>query len=160
ASHLDSPSIAVACGLPIDSLIFLAAKDYDFGYAKVLMNIAPFDRTLEMVGLLHNVQDCRYYTEQGKHLVIFPEGTRSPTGKMQPFKSAVALIAAELGLPIVPVYISGAYGCLPRGHLFPRRGRITVNFGAPLYVKRDEAGDYQAYKTISATLREHIEALK
>jgi long-chain acyl-CoA synthetase len=171
-SHLDGMCVAIASDLPIDSLVFMAAKDYHFGsLIASVINIAPFERNLEMVGLLHNIQDSRYYVDQGKNLVIFPEGTRSINGQMQQFKSAVAMIAAELGIQIVPAYISGAYDCMPKGTKIPRRGKITVTFGKPLVPAQSEQSeqskrggsnlhDYQAYKAISMELRRRIEALQ
>jgi 1-acyl-sn-glycerol-3-phosphate acyltransferase len=45
----------------------------------------------------------------------------------------VGLIATRLGIPIVPVYIEGAYQALPKGRLFPHKRPIRVTFGQPIF---------------------------
>jgi 1-acyl-sn-glycerol-3-phosphate acyltransferase len=62
---------------------------------------------------------------------LFPEGTRSPDGEMQPFQAGALAIAARAGVPIVPVGIAGTFQALPRqGGV--RRARIGVQAGRPL----------------------------
>jgi len=65
-------------------------------------------------------------------IIIFPEGTRSPTGELLPFKKGAFRLAAGLGIDIVPVGISGSREMLPRGGWRIREGRITVRFGEPI----------------------------
>jgi len=69
---------------------------------------------------------------QGWSLLLFPEGTRSPSGEIGPFKRGVGLLAVELGVPVVPVCLDGLARVLPKGRWPPRPGRVTVRFGAPL----------------------------
>jgi len=69
---------------------------------------------------------------QGKVLVWFPEGARSPTGELQKFHRGVGVIIAQSHVPAVPTLISGSFACWPRGKLLPRPGRITVQFGRPV----------------------------
>jgi 1-acyl-sn-glycerol-3-phosphate acyltransferase len=67
--------------------------------------------------------------EKGVSVMIFPEGSRSRDGRMQPFKKGGFMMALELGLPILPVSISGSRHVLP-GHttrLLPGNVRITVH---------------------------------
>jgi long-chain acyl-CoA synthetase len=70
--------------------------------------------------------------KQQKSLIWFPEGERSPTGAVQPFKPGIALLLEHFQLPIVPVYMHGTYEALPRGQYWPRLRQITVVFGAPM----------------------------
>jgi 1-acyl-sn-glycerol-3-phosphate acyltransferase len=65
-------------------------------------------------------------------VVIFPEGTRTKTGELMPFKKGAFRLAAGLGVDIVPVGISGSREMLPRGGWRIRKGRITVRFGEPI----------------------------
>ena len=65
----------------------------------------------------------------GRAVVIFPEGTRTATGRLGELKSGFALMAKKAEVPIAPVAIVGAYECWPRTSLLPRPGRIRLEFG-------------------------------
>ena len=88
-----------------------------------LSQIANFKKTLEFSGSL---------IDRGKSILIFPEGERSRSGSLLPLKKGLALMAQNLKVPIVPVKISGTYEIFPRGSSWPKPGRVTVSFGAPL----------------------------
>jgi 1-acyl-sn-glycerol-3-phosphate acyltransferase len=64
--------------------------------------------------------------------VLFPEGTRSPDGKLQAIKPGFCAIAKRAGVPLVPVAMDGSYDAWPRKRRFPRRSVIHVQFGQPL----------------------------
>lgn len=68
----------------------------------------------------------------GKSLAVFPEGTRSPDGRLQEFKPGAFKIAVRAGVPIVPVTIRGTSDLLPKGSLAPRPGRVDVIIGEPI----------------------------
>jgi long-chain acyl-CoA synthetase len=70
--------------------------------------------------------------DRGWSVLIFPEGTRSPNGELQPFKAGVGLLAVELGIPVVPIKLSGLHQVLSKGSWLPRRGPVTVTIGASL----------------------------
>jgi 1-acyl-sn-glycerol-3-phosphate acyltransferase len=66
----------------------------------------------------------------GHPLFVFPEGTRSPDGTLQPARDGVALLAQRTGAPIVPIGIAGSHAVWPRGQKLPRPGgRVTVRVG-------------------------------
>ena len=69
---------------------------------------------------------------QGTLIGIFPEGTRSPDGRLYRGKTGVARMALEAGVPVVPVAITGTYRCLPYDRKVPRPGRVRISFGRPL----------------------------
>jgi 1-acyl-sn-glycerol-3-phosphate acyltransferase len=58
--------------------------------------------------------------KDGKAVLVFPEGERTPTGKMLPFKPGVHLLMKRSAVPVVPVGIAGAFEAYPRMHLLPR----------------------------------------
>ena len=62
---------------------------------------------------------------------IYPEGTRSPDGRMYRGRPGVGWLALKSGLPVIPVGICGTRRVLPPGHVVPRPGRIEVRIGAP-----------------------------
>jgi 1-acyl-sn-glycerol-3-phosphate acyltransferase len=65
----------------------------------------------------------------GLSVFIFPEGTRSMDGRLQPFKKGGFAMAIEAGVPIVPVTIAGTYRLLRRGAWIVRPGEVLVSFG-------------------------------
>jgi 1-acyl-sn-glycerol-3-phosphate acyltransferase len=69
---------------------------------------------------------------QGKSLAVFPEGTRTPDGRLQEFKPGAFKIAVRAGVPIVPVTIRGTFALLPKTTLAPRPGRVDVFIGEPI----------------------------
>jgi 1-acyl-sn-glycerol-3-phosphate acyltransferase len=77
---------------------------------------------------------------QGQNLCLFPEGTRSRTGALAPFKAGLLQAAIDAGVPVVPVAIDGCGKVLPvQGFFRVRPGTIRVRIGAPIPV-RDAAG--------------------
>jgi len=72
------------------------------------------------------------HMQRGDCVAIFPEGTRSPDGTVQPFKGGALLAARIAKVPIVPMGIRGTRGVLPRGRSLPRPVRVTVEFGPPI----------------------------
>ncbi|MGQ9673011.1 MAG: lysophospholipid acyltransferase family protein [Candidatus Aminicenantales bacterium] len=67
--------------------------------------------------------------------LIFPEGTRSRDGRIQPFKRGGFFLALESQTPIVPVSIQGTYELMPRGRFSARRGQVNVFFHPPVPVE-------------------------
>lgn len=68
----------------------------------------------------------------GRHLVFFPEGTFTWEPGLRPFRMGAFAVAAEVGLPILPVAIRGTRSILRSDHWLPRRSRIDVHLGPPL----------------------------
>jgi 1-acyl-sn-glycerol-3-phosphate acyltransferase len=69
---------------------------------------------------------------RGETVGIFPEGTRTLDGKLQPAQPGLAMLAQKSGAPIVPVAMIGTYEMLPRDSKKFKRGRLKVIFGKPL----------------------------
>jgi long-chain acyl-CoA synthetase len=80
-------------------------------------------------------------TGGGWSVLIFPEGVRSTSGDIKPFRGGIGMIASRLEVPVVPVRLDGADRVLPTGSSFIRPGRVRVAFGAPL---RLHGEDYAA----------------
>jgi 1-acyl-sn-glycerol-3-phosphate acyltransferase len=69
---------------------------------------------------------------QGKLFGIYPEGTRSPDGRLYRGRPGVGWLALKSGMPVIPVALSGTRHVLPPGGVLPRPGRIEIKIGAPL----------------------------
>jgi len=70
--------------------------------------------------------------EQGWNVLVFPEGTRSMTGTIGPFKPGAGLLATLTGRQVLPVRIVGIAAVLPKGSRWPHRAPVEVRFGAPM----------------------------
>jgi 1-acyl-sn-glycerol-3-phosphate acyltransferase len=70
--------------------------------------------------------------ERGGLFGIYPEGTRSPDGKLYRGRTGIAEIALRSGAPIIPIGIIGTDRVQPPGKKLPRLGRVTIRIGAPL----------------------------
>jgi long-chain acyl-CoA synthetase len=78
-------------------------------------------------------------TGSGWSILIFPEGMRSSTGDIKPFRGGIGMIGSRLDIPVIPVRIDDVDKLLPMGSSFVRPGRVRVAFGAPL---RLQGSDY------------------
>ena len=126
-SHLDP----LLLGLATDRRLSTLARSslYRFKpFAAVITSLdaVPIDRNASMVKTMKSIIGR---LRDGRAVVIFPEGTRTATGRLGELKSGFALMAKKAEVPIVPVAIVGAYECWPRTSLMPRPGRIRLEFG-------------------------------
>ena len=80
----------------------------------------------------------------GKSLAVFPEGTRSPDGKLRDFKPGSFKIAVRAGVPIVPIAIRGTHEILPKHSLVPRPGEVEVIIGKPICTRGPSERDVRA----------------
>ncbi len=77
----------------------------------------------------------RRLEEESPTIIMFPEGTRSATGDLQPFKKGAFVLGLQTGVDIVPAAIVGSREVMKKGSLLVRPGKITVRFGEPISVE-------------------------
>ncbi len=137
-SHLDAPSVLAVLGRSRrERTAVAAAADYFFRgvgrslIASIALGAFPFHRDGPVAASLSH---CGDLVDDGYSVLIFPEGTRSPDGHLQPFKTGIGLLARELGIPVVPVAIDGLHAILPKGQSLPRPGRVRITVGEPVQV--------------------------
>ena len=93
-----------------------------------------------------SIQKLAEVLKKGKNLMIFPEGTRTLTGKLGDFKQTFAILSQELKVPVIPVAIKGSYDILPSGSRFPRLfRRVSIEFLKPVY---PENHTYESLKNL------------
>lgn len=109
-----------------------------YEYASVLFNLFPLPQTSGFSGSLAYMGKL---ADAGINILIFPEGGHSKDGKMQPFQLGLGIMVKELGIPVVPIKISGTDQVLPPDARFPKQGKVTVTFGAPLHFRYEEPAE-------------------
>jgi 1-acyl-sn-glycerol-3-phosphate acyltransferase len=70
--------------------------------------------------------------QQGQLFGIYPEGTRSPDGRLYRARPGVGWLAMNSGLPVIPVAMFGTDRVLPPGHSVPRLGKVRIKIGKPM----------------------------
>ena len=135
-SHLDTPLLLTSIPEPWrHTLIVAAAADYFFptrpkGVASALfIGAVPVERA--RVGR-DSAQEVAALVRRGWSLLLYPEGGRSTDGWGQPFRGGAAYLAHRCDVPVVPVYLAGTRGVLPKGRFVPKPGRTLVVFGDPV----------------------------
>lgn len=138
ASHVDTLSVLRALPRPVRRrLCIAAAADYFFSkrplawLLQLAINAFAFSREGSIRGSLEH---CGALADNGWSLLIYPEGTRSPDGQLLPFKPGIGYLATELGLPVLPIAVSGGHRILPKGAHWPRRSPVVVTFGSAIVV--------------------------
>jgi 1-acyl-sn-glycerol-3-phosphate acyltransferase len=147
SSHLDTPTILRAIPRKWRTRTAVAAAaDYFYdsrwkanGVA-LLFNTTPLGR--EGGGLGEGATDhVDKLIDERWNLLMFPEGTRSRDGEIGKVRSGAAVIAAQHGIDIVPIYVHGTHAAMPPGQNWPkrrpgrilsRRHKVEVRFGAPI----------------------------
>ncbi|MGM0558304.1 MAG: 1-acyl-sn-glycerol-3-phosphate acyltransferase, partial [Myxococcota bacterium] len=170
SSHLDMGLVKYALGDFGRNIRALAAADYFFGntlyktYFNNFTNLIPVERSGTMEQALSGAAEA---VHRGETILVFPEGTRSTSGKLQDFKRGIGYLAAHERVDVLPLYIEGTYRALPKGQSLPSptARKLKVYVGPPLDTRRliDEAGDVsdsELYQYIADKTREAIVELR
>ncbi|WP_178087613.1 lysophospholipid acyltransferase family protein [Methylacidimicrobium cyclopophantes] len=98
----------------------------------------------------------------GQGVLIFPEGTRSADGKLQPAEPGAGFLAAQARVPILPVRIFGSFEALPRFSRFPRCVPIRVVIGSPYIPRQIERGESKKeyYRSLAEEMMARIGELR
>jgi 1-acyl-sn-glycerol-3-phosphate acyltransferase len=146
-SWIDIPVLFTALPVPV---LFLAKRELArvpfLGSYIERMGMVFVDRT-DRRQAVDTVGRATARLREGRSLVSFPEGTRTPDGRVRRFKTATFAAAVEAGVPVVPVAIDGARRVLPRGGFRARPGLIRVRIGEPIStseLKRDDRAELAA----------------
>lgn len=76
--------------------------------------------------------------QNGKPMFFFPEGTRSETGELRPFKTGAFRLAAKNNVPIIPVCLQGTRDLVIKGSFLPSAAHVQIKILAPIYAEQDE----------------------
>jgi long-chain acyl-CoA synthetase len=137
SSHLDMGLVRHALGPYGHGIVSLAAQDYFFehgitrAFFENLTNLKAFDRR---ASLRQAIRQASEVIEGGKTVLIFPEGTRSPTGEMRAFRPFVGHLALVHRIDILPIYLGGTHAAMPKGAVVPMRREVFARIGLPLCI--------------------------
>ncbi len=161
ASYLD-PSL-VACGIWHRSVRFIA-RDSLFRFpvfAQIMywIGVDPLSRDRGDVGAL---KKAIQRLKEGACICLYPEGTRTTDGELQPAKGGIGFLIAKAGVPVVPTYIDGNFRAYPRGAKWIRPARCRVYYGRAIQPSELEAfgTERDAYEKIGQLVMSRITALK
>jgi 1-acyl-sn-glycerol-3-phosphate acyltransferase len=130
ASYLDPP--VVGSGLDRDINYLARQSLFRFplmGRLLVSWNSVPVDRDGGGARGLKNILERLL---GGAGIILFPEGTRSRDGKLQPAQAGIGLVVAKSDALVVPVHVFGSYKAWGRNQKIPLPKRITVRYGEPM----------------------------
>src|SRR5882762_8715648 len=168
SSHLDMGLVKMALGDAGEDLVALAAADYFFdtkykrAYMENFTNLVPMERT---GSLRQALRHARSFLDRGYNALIFPEGTRSMTGKMADFKPVIGYLALASRVGIVPVYLHGTYEAFPKGSTILKSRDVGARVGRLLTIEELEEmtqglARAEAYRLIAERVRHDIVNLR
>lgn len=122
------------------------------GTAMRMGRFVPVARGHSREEATRSIAAARGALEHGMHLTIFPEGTRSPDGKLLPFRKGGFFLATETGAPVVPVILRGTQRLMRRGSFQLKPGEVSVEFLPAL-----RPADFPSREALMAAVRERME---
>jgi 1-acyl-sn-glycerol-3-phosphate acyltransferase len=129
-SHLDPVVLGVICPRPINILAKQSLFRFTLLGGFLKMNDAiPIDREASGIG---GLKETLRRLKRKESVLIFPEGTRSPDGTLQPLKLGFCPLARRAGAALVPVAIAGSFAAWPRNTRFPRPHRTVAVIGTSI----------------------------
>jgi 1-acyl-sn-glycerol-3-phosphate acyltransferase len=153
SSHIDTPAIMRALPRPRRGrTVVAAAADYFYRRRRtawavsLIFNTVPMQRYGGGLGP-DSSRHLDRLIAKGWSLLVFAEGTRSRDGSVGRLRTGGAVLAAEHGLAIVPVYVAGTHQAMPPGRrwmswrpgrLLRRRHPVEIAFGAPIHLREGE----------------------
>lgn len=151
ASNLDPPvfvpNIPGRCSVLIKKEVFRLPI---FGRILKMAEMVPVDRH-NREAAIDSVHAAAEVLRRGLNMVIFPEGTRSPDGRLLPFKKGPFHLAMEAGVSVIPVTLLGTYECWPKGTWKMRKGTTSVIFHPPI-----EPAGFADREDLMAAVRQSI----
>jgi 1-acyl-sn-glycerol-3-phosphate acyltransferase len=140
SNHIGAYEIPALASMIRGPFSFVAKKELErvpvFGAAWKAAGHISIDRQNRERAIESMQIAARKIREEGSTVVIYPEGTRSTTGEMLPFKKGAFLLALEAGVPIVPVVARGSDRILRSGSFELRPEPVHLHFGDPIDPRR------------------------
>lgn len=159
SSFVDPPLAGICSKRDVYYLARKSLMDWPiFGPLFPDMNVIPVERDgSDMSALREVIKKIR----EGNGVVLFPEGTRTKDGNLQPARAGIGLVIAKTMAPVLPMRIFGAYEAFPRDSKLPRFRPITVVIGNPIHFTREdiEPTTRETYQQLSDRVMKAISEL-
>jgi len=150
ANHMSNADIPVLQAyLPVQFRWLAKAELYKipiFGYAMKRAGYISIDRS-DRKSAIESLNKAVKIIRDGISVIIFPEGTRSRTNNVQPFKKGGFFLAVDSGVPIIPIIIHGTGRIMPKKQMLIKPGNVTIEISKPI-----ESSDYTR-KTKNALIK-------
>jgi 1-acyl-sn-glycerol-3-phosphate acyltransferase len=131
-SSADAPAVVGAIPRRIAILLKRSLFEWPIvGQAFHLAHFIPVDR-FNRESAIESIERATIALRNGQSFLIYPEGTRSPDGRLQEFKKGTAVMAIKSGVPLVPVACSNAHRIMEKRKLAIKPGEILVEFLEPI----------------------------
>lgn len=159
-SNLDPPVLLPA--IPGMTSVFLKRELMKIpllGTAMRMGKFVPVSRGNSREEAKRSVDAAVDALHSGLHITIFPEGTRSPDGRLQPFKKGAFFLAEGTGAPVIPVVISGTERMMPKGTLKIEPGEAVVRF-LPAILPQDHASREELMESVRVAMEAELERLR
>ena len=127
------------------------------GYAMRMGGFICVDRTARD-SRKHALEEAVRTLQSGISMLVFPEGTRNPTGKLLPFRPGPFQMAIDAGVPVVPITVHGAAALMPKGATYMRPGELALWFHDPISTEALQPDDrLELMKRVRETMRAALE---
>ncbi len=158
-SFFDPPAVAIGCGEEIHFLARHTLFRSVLGYTIRRLNTHPVQHNVNNLQVMKTI--CQLLNE-GKKVLVFPEGSRSADDTIQAIKPGIGMLLSRSQSAILPVYIDGTYEVWSRTRKLPKLfGKISVVFGSPIlwedYADMDKK---EAQKLIAQRLTQSLDELR
>ena len=120
--------------------------------ASSLFNVFPLP---QRSGFLQSFQFAGNLVDRGWNVLVFPEGKTTETGEMSEFRSGIGLLAKQLNIPVVPVYLDGLFEPKRKERIFVGPGKVRVIIGAPVQLRPEQQAE-----EVTAELERRVRALQ
>jgi 1-acyl-sn-glycerol-3-phosphate acyltransferase len=131
-----------------------------FGQLMLLLGHITVDRANPKRSL-RSVQKCIRALSGNRSIVIFPEGTRTLNGEMNPFKSGSLKIPLRTGAPVVPITICGTLNVMPKNTFGVRPHTVVMHIGKPIETKEMQVSDFHRFvERLESTIHETKDRLE
>lgn len=146
-SHFDCPLILAAIPRRIrHRMIVAAASDYFYrvqavgALTSLALGTVPFERH---EGSRESLEKLKEGLSRGWSVLIFPEGSRSKSGRLGHFKRGAAYLCVDTKCAALPLFLEGAYDIMPKGAVLPKPGKVLVRFGPAVGPRPED--DYESF---------------
>jgi long-chain acyl-CoA synthetase len=123
------------------------------GYVLALGLFNAYPLPQDLAGVRRALNYTGELIKRGYCPLVFPEGARTPDGKVHPFRPGIGMMAIRLGVPVVPIYIDGLYEIYSIRDSWPRLGPVRVSFGSPRVFKNE------TYEKVAQELQNAVQKL-